>query len=511
MINSEDVIYTDRSRIETGQRCARRRWWEYHYQLPGMEVAGVQPAKPALELSVGSAVHKGIENLLKWVMESGVAKTIPNTPYPDQGLDSAIEAALAEFKSIWDPWLAWSDQNPLQTLVRDEWDPETETYAPAAVDNKMLLTYQLSEAEALIEALVAAFYYSPSGLELIANNYQILAVEQEIQLPLAVGLVLNSRPDAILRHKTTGQYFAWSLKTAKKWTDQTNQQAEVDNQGISESIATEFWLNKELEKQNPGNWVPEADYAVCSGVLMCYLIKGEKRKNDLGIYATCSPLIRPYFNTQSFDHTDFANYAPSGMWTCTEEHEWKGARFGYKVNGVNGCPGGKNHMRGDAWKQVNLWEIEGVRIQDWVGHLLTEQPEIGLQLVQVPAPYKREREEMQEWLTQVVTQEADIKNAVEIIYCTLYEPQISSMQPDTALSMYFPKNRTACVYPWKCTWYDTCHKGGQSRLLDPTLFQLPIEQDRDLVITDLLNELNITPRVPNHPEREGEPNEKTTP
>jgi hypothetical protein len=117
MLNSEDVIYTDRSRIETGQRCLRRRWWEYHYQLPSMEVAGVQPAKPALELSVGSAVHKGIENLLKWVMESGVAKTIPNTPYPDRDLDLAIEAALIEFRSIWDPWLAWSDQNQLQTLV----------------------------------------------------------------------------------------------------------------------------------------------------------------------------------------------------------------------------------------------------------------------------------------------------------------------------------------------------------------------------------------------------------
>lgn len=498
MLNSEDVIYTDRSRIETGQRCARRRWWEYHYQLPGMEVAGVQPAKPALELSVGSAVHKGIENLLKCVMESGIAQTIPDMPYPDQGLDSAIEAALAEFKSIWEPWLAWSDQNQLQTLVRDEWDPETESYAPATVDNKMLLTYQLSEAEALIEALVAAFYYSPSGLELIADNYQILAVEQEIQLPLAVGLVLNSRPDAILRHKTTGQYFAWSLKTAKKWTDQTNQQAEVDNQGISESIATEYWLSRYPAPQLEG---AGGDYSV-AGVLMCYLIKGEKRKNDLGIYATCSPLIRPYFNTQSFDHTDFANYAPSGMWTCTEEHEWKGARFGYKVNGVNGCPGGKNHMRGDAWKQVNLWEIEGVRIQDWVAYLLTEQPEIGLQLVQVPAPYKREREELEEWTQTVRLKEWDYTVAAAAVKAALAGelPELHVPSAFAQLNRIFSKNYTACVYPWKCTWYDTCHKGGQARLLDPTLFQLPIEQDRDLVITDLLNELNLTTRVPNHPE-----------
>lgn len=460
------VIYTDRSRIETFQRCPRKRFWEYSYKLPTMLHAGLQPAKPALELTVGSAVHKGVELLLQ------AAMTLDYTPPLNSiDLDTAIFAGLADFDAAWQPWLEQSD------AFQD------------SSESNQLLSYQLTEARALIEALIAAFYYAPTGLRLLTENYEILAVEQEIAVPLTDWLVLNSRPDAILRHRRTGQYFPWSLKTAKSWDDRTNQQAEVDNQGISESISTEWWLaEKFLNTDTPGN----VDSYHCSGVLMCYLIKGEKRADDFGIYRTNSPLIRPYFNTGAFDSTDLTQYAPSNKWTCTEEHEWKGARFNYQVNGKNGCPGGKNHMRGDSWQQVNIWE-QGVRVQDWVKELFEQQPELGEKFVQVPAPYRREREELEDWKAETVAQETRLmtwswdNNDGDLAIC------------EENLRQFFPKSRTSCVYPWRCNSYNLCHKGLGARLLDPSLFATDADPTQQL---ELLAESNLVGRVPNHPESE---------
>jgi len=464
------VIYTDRSRIETGQRCLRKRYWEYHYQLPTMLHAGLQPAKPALELTVGSAVHKGVELLLQ------AAMTLDYTPPLNSiDLDTAIFAGLADFDAAWQPWLEQSD------AFQD------------SSESNQLLSYQLTEARALIEALIAAFYYAPTGLQLLTENYEILAVEQEIAVPLTDWLVLNSRPDAILRHRRTGQYFPWSLKTAKSWDDRTNQQADVDNQGISESVSTEYWLNRYPAPQLEG---AGGDYTV-AGVLMCYLIKGEKRADDFGIYRTNSPLIRPYFNTGAFDPTDLAQYAPSNKWTCTEEHEWKGARFGYTVNGKNGCPGGKNHMRGDSWQQVNIWE-QGVRVQDWVKELFEQQPELGEKFVQVPAPYRREREELESWIAERIFQERRLADGTEVIHTGLLSDvtTIPGYETRSILASHFPMSRTSCVYPWKCNAHSLCHAGGGSRLLDPNLFY----GENLLESESIPQELGYASRVPNHPE-----------
>jgi hypothetical protein len=223
---------------------------------------------------------------------------------------------------------------------------------------------------------------------------------------------------------------------------------------------------------------------------MCYLIKGEKRADDFGIYRTNSPLIRPYFNTGAFDHTDLTQYAPSNKWTCTEEHEWKGARFNYQVNGKNGCPGGKNHMRGDSWQQVNIWE-QGVKVQDWVKELFEQQPELGEKFVQVPAPYRREREELEDWKAETVAQEARLmtwswgNNDGDLVIC------------EENLRQFFPKSRTSCVYPWRCNSYNLCHKGLGARLLDPSLFATDADPTQQL---ELLAESNLVGRLPNHPE-----------
>ena len=56
------TIYTDRSRVQTAQRCRRLRWLGYHEGTAGV---GLVPVKKSIHLVVGGAVHAGLELLLR--------------------------------------------------------------------------------------------------------------------------------------------------------------------------------------------------------------------------------------------------------------------------------------------------------------------------------------------------------------------------------------------------------------------------------------------------------------
>ena len=53
-----EIIYTDRSRIETFEHCPRKRYWQYEYQGIGLEK--VDDLK--IDARIGAWVHNGIEN-----------------------------------------------------------------------------------------------------------------------------------------------------------------------------------------------------------------------------------------------------------------------------------------------------------------------------------------------------------------------------------------------------------------------------------------------------------------
>lgn len=71
------TIWTDRSRIETYQRCNRLRFLEYHEGASGM---GIAPIEEAMALVVGKSFHAGVAALLSGKSE-----------------DDAVATALAEF------------------------------------------------------------------------------------------------------------------------------------------------------------------------------------------------------------------------------------------------------------------------------------------------------------------------------------------------------------------------------------------------------------------------------
>ena len=77
------TTYTDRSRVESFQRCNRLRFLQYHEAGVGLE-----PARQSLPLAVGLAVHKGLETLLRASM---------TTMSPETAEHDAVAAALADF------------------------------------------------------------------------------------------------------------------------------------------------------------------------------------------------------------------------------------------------------------------------------------------------------------------------------------------------------------------------------------------------------------------------------
>jgi len=112
------TIFTDRSRVQAAQRCRRLRWLEYHEGAAGV---GLVPARKSSHLVVGSAVHSGMEILLRDGQQGldNISKKYPELSLADQLIalfdyrygdgqtaarqieDRAVAAALADFTAEW--------------------------------------------------------------------------------------------------------------------------------------------------------------------------------------------------------------------------------------------------------------------------------------------------------------------------------------------------------------------------------------------------------------------------
>jgi hypothetical protein len=79
-------IFVDRSRYETAQRCARARYLEYHHGG-----TGITSSRKPLPLAVGSSVHEGLAELLRYGVPG------PDPHHGQHVEDRAVAVALADF------------------------------------------------------------------------------------------------------------------------------------------------------------------------------------------------------------------------------------------------------------------------------------------------------------------------------------------------------------------------------------------------------------------------------
>src|ERR1700691_4450926 len=187
------TVWTDRSRIETYQRCARLRWLSYHEQ--GL---GLSPAKESLPLAVGKSVHKGLEMLLLhatalingadplYLEDTAVAAALADFAPHRRGiaLDLAEESARAATMDLKDAGLgaqlvataaarAWPPADPaLASLL------ERQRNAGAEFDD-----WLWQEQAALVEGMVRA--YARRRLRPLLEEFEVLEVEREGDWELA--------------------------------------------------------------------------------------------------------------------------------------------------------------------------------------------------------------------------------------------------------------------------------------------------------------------------------------
>lgn len=242
-------VATDRSRIETAQRCKRLRWLEYHEGG-----TGIVSAKKALPLAVGGAVHVGLATLVG----DGQAALDANGRLEAAGKaaevqwrqieERAVEAALtdfAQFKSALDVGTEVTVPATVDASAK------VESPVPSAYDD-----YLYAEQASLVEAMTRA--YARRRLRPLLEEFEVLEVEREGAWTLAersldgdgkwiegtegyepMSLMFLSRPDALLRHRGDGHLEILSYKTTGAWDVRKARDAEHDMQGLSEGIEVE--------------------------------------------------------------------------------------------------------------------------------------------------------------------------------------------------------------------------------------------------------------------------------
>jgi len=272
--------FTDRSRIQTRERCPRRFWLEY--KEAG---TGIVPKRTPLALGVGGAIHEGLAALLQrgqkliddpqpglasWHMAWGVIE------------DVAVSAALADFSAHASGLeLDANESAALGVVQADAKQLAEQMVAQArelgmseqdiagitqgvdpAVARSEFERYLFAEQSALVEALVRA--YARRRLRPLLEEFEVLEVEREgswklsewdagIETsdggprpyqPVYYELWFMSRPDALLRHRQSNELYLLSYKTTGGWDVRKARDIEHDMQGLSEGVEVERRLGE---------------------------------------------------------------------------------------------------------------------------------------------------------------------------------------------------------------------------------------------------------------------------
>jgi hypothetical protein len=264
--------FTDRSRIETKQRCPRRRWLEYH---EGSGAMGLASTRKNLALALGGSVHVGLA-MLTWEgqkLMDNVAEMLND--YSWECLeDHAVEAALADFTAHSGALeLDATEQSVIDAAFAtaaaartDEFTAQLQAQAAelgmsaeaiaglggTGLDREQSMTQferlLFAEQSALCEALVRV--YARVGLPKLLEQFEVLEVEREGEWLLGEyasycaihEIWFMSRPDALLRERATNELYLLSFKTTNSWEVRKAKSAEHDMQGLTEGVEVEIRL-----------------------------------------------------------------------------------------------------------------------------------------------------------------------------------------------------------------------------------------------------------------------------
>src|SRR5579864_2522474 len=220
-------VWTDRSRIESYQRCRRLRLLQY-----SQDGTGIDGMNKPLPLAVGSSVHVGLAELLR-----GSMKPIYNMEDWLGLEETAVKAALADFAQHSATLeLDTTEQSQMQPIAGAAGATTAEQLAEslglspaeAGIDSlaqrvghaqEQFNSYLIAEQSSLVEAMVRA--YARRRLRPLLEQFEVLEVEREgtwllsgnwgIHPEGGFGILRDyelwfmSRPDALLRERSSNQ------------------------------------------------------------------------------------------------------------------------------------------------------------------------------------------------------------------------------------------------------------------------------------------------------------------
>ena len=463
-------VFTDRSRVEQFQRCARSRWLGYHEA--GM---GITSTRKSLPLAVGGAVHEGLAVLLR-MCQGG---------WEQYGMDvienAAVTAALADFAAF-DAGRLELDAGETATQDLSTLDEPAREKIRSDIDE-----YLYHEQRSLVEAMVRA--YSRRRLRPLLEQYEVLEVEREGQWLLFAGagdypdeLWFMSRPDALLRDRQSNDLYIQSFKTGASWDLRKGKDAEHDAQGLSEGVEIEKRLGEWWHLLHSGaeTWRTRKDnMAVMKYLESCaapprilgiryeFLWKGERRRDKdltarfgVDMRSQSSHLVRGYLN--------------AGMASGDEAWNWS---WDYLKEG-----GETSKLYWKAWRGAAIWE--SMSVAKWIDMLDATVETVGeegaargwsgpaqatgfteghpLDLVFHPAIIVyRQEDDARDWIEQVEAQEVEIAVRVAQVRGAVDEGERRSL-----MNRYFRQSRHSCVYPSQCQFVAICY-GGEDIRRDP--------------------------------------------
>lgn len=408
------IIRTDRSRIETHERCPRKRFWQYEYQGRGLEKGD----NLALDARIGTWVHWGIEYGLEIEI-----KDVPGPSYKDAAVDAGIEF-MKDCKSVID-WDQASDQ----------------------------LKHDIFEGGEIVTALVYAWLRVKAPR--LLQDGEVLGIEKELTVDFDVAgqtVRIMARPDIIWRRNTDGTIFIRNLKTVRKADDRWREKWALDQQTLSEPLAVDGWLKSlpvgrsegssdeashRLGEQDTGN-------TICGGVIIDGLVTGEVLFDKYrGLFYHNNPLIYAWMGGD-VGVVDKPVFYPRYEWSCTGPHKFANGRK---------CEGGRTHKLSGV-RKVSVAEKYPGGIIAWVDYLVeNDLPLIEEMIVELP-PIIRSEYQIERWKRQALPREVRIKHDAEYV-----QDERVPDHYEERIDLCFPMHTSNgnCVYPSKCVAFDLCH------------------------------------------------------
>ena len=508
------IVWTDRSRVESHQRCARLRWLEYHEQ--GI---GIVAAKKPLALCVGGSVHKGLECLLKMAMadvdltraeDAAVADAISD--FSAHRTRLALDTAELAAQAALDPSsLAAQIEATARDLGLEASDPAVaalhgqQRNAAAEFDD-----YLWREQAALVEGMVRA--YARRRLRPLLEEFEVLEVEREGDWELAswdkwipgtesgtdtTSLRFMSRPDALLRSRADNSLYLLSYKTAATWDVRKARDAEHDMQGLSEGVEVERRLGEwwvDINHGGPIDPVVGRSKAMVDflasipapprilGIRYEYMLKGTRYEDkDLTArfgfkcWSQRSHLIRRYVchSTPSRGKNAAAYNVGDSAWSWDYiQDDGSPSKLSASNWHAESLLDDRSSMTVGQW--IDLLDATEMAMSAYDSTIGQEPREQGYKsdaqalgftvehpldaVFPPPLTVYRSDDQLRDWVEQVEAQERRVAEGVA---------EVKDAEDDGErrhrLNVLFPMSRRACSYPTECAFTKVCYGGDDIR------------------------------------------------